>query len=95
LRIAKTTANGTWFAFDVTSYVTNAVANGGVVDFRFQMLNDTTLPFTVANAYTISSFKTTATATSLDLKTIPEPATISMLGLGTIITLLIRRRSNS
>jgi hypothetical protein len=69
LRIAKTTANGTWFAFDVTSYVTNAVANGGKVSFRLQMLNDTSLTFGTANSYGISSFKTTDTAPSLDLYT--------------------------
>jgi hypothetical protein len=91
LRIATTAANG-WFAFDVTSYVTNAVANGGNVSFRFQMLNDTSLTFGIANRYQISSFGTIATAPSLDLYTIPEPATIGMLGLGTLITLLIRRK---
>jgi len=94
LRLATTSASG-WYTFDVTSYITNSVANGGNVSFRFQMLNDTTLTFGTANSYTISSFKTTATAPSLNLYTIPEPATIGMLGLGTIITLLIRKRSNS
>jgi len=66
LRMATNSAAG-WYAFDVTSYVTNAVANGGNVSFRFQMLNDTNLTFGTANSYTISSFKTTATAPSLEM----------------------------
>ncbi len=92
LRIATTAANATWFTFDVTSYVTNAVANGGIASFRFQMLNDTSLTFGTANSFTIHSFKTVATAPSLDLNVIPEPATIGMLGLGALSTLLIRRK---
>jgi len=70
LRMATNSATG-WYAFDVTSVVTNAVANGGNVSFRFQMLNDTNLTFGTANSYTISSFKTTATAPYLDLYTPP------------------------
>lgn len=70
LRLATDSAAG-WYTFDVTSVVTVAVANGGIVSFRFQMLNDTSLPFTAGSVYTLSSFGTAATAPSLDLCTIP------------------------
>jgi hypothetical protein len=92
LRIAKTTANGTWFAFDVTSYVTNAVANGGIASFRFQMLNDTNLTFGTANSYTISSFKTIATAPSLELYTISGSATLGLFIISSGGILLLRRK---
>jgi hypothetical protein len=70
LRLATDSAAG-WHAFDVTSVVTAAVANGGVVSFRFQMLNDDGLPFTAGSVYALSSFGSTATAPSLDLCTTP------------------------
>lgn len=92
LRIATTTAGGTWFAFDVTSYVNNAVANGGIASFRFQMLNDTTLTFGTTDSYTITAFKTTATAPSLDLNVIPEPATVGLFSISAAVILLLRRR---
>jgi hypothetical protein len=91
LRIATTAATG-WYAFNVTSYVTNAVALGGIASFRFQMLNDTSLTFGTANSFTIHSFKTVATAPSLDLNVIPEPATMGLVISSGALILLLRRR---
>jgi hypothetical protein len=70
LRMVPGSAFG-FHAFDVTSYVTNAVANGGTVSFRFQMLNDTSLPFGTDNRYALRSFRTTSQEPSLDLYIIP------------------------
>jgi hypothetical protein len=92
LDLPKTSTSG-WYSFDVTASVNAAATNGGVAAFRFQMDNDTSLAYGVNDYYTVAAFKDAAgNAPELVLSTIPEPATIGMLGIGAMITLLVRNK---
>ena len=87
-----------WLEINVTALVSNAftAANGGTIttSFRLQLLNDMLLTY---NSSPITDLGFTDNSViggnipQLVITTIPEPATIGMIGLGALITLLFRR----
>ena len=84
-----------WYEFDVTSVVTNDIAKDSTLAsvFRLQLNNDTAMDSTKNIQFVnfTDNGTTGGTIPELVITTIPEPATIGMIGLGALITLLFRR----
>jgi hypothetical protein len=95
----SSTTAGAWYEFDVTVAVLDDLANDGTgitagSSFKMQLNDDLqldssdTLDYITFRDYSDASG---VNAPELILETIPEPATIGMLGLGALMTLMIRR----
>ncbi len=67
LRLSRSSEPG-WYSFDVTAYVAQALVSGGLVAFRFQMDNDTSLACGINDYYSIASYRNSADAPELVLK---------------------------
>ena len=84
-----------WYEFDVTSVVTNDIAKDTTLAsvFRLQLNNDTAMDSTKNIQFVnfTDNNPVSGNMPQLVITTIPEPATIGMIGLGALITLLIRR----
>ena len=85
-----------WYEFDVTSVVTNDIAKDSTLAsvFRLQLNNDTAMDSTKNVQFVSFTDNSTTGGTIPELvitTAVPEPATIGMLGLGAVITLLFRR----
>jgi len=93
----------------IKSIVVSSFSTGNVETGAYQVANGSIVDFTASDTYTIDTvlnqggyFKVTAidegggngwSLDSFTVEAVPEPATIAMLGLGGLLTMIIRRSS--